>query len=78
MRSSHAVEGPLLLELLPWRVKALSTRTIRPHRMTSYREFLCQPILPSLNRLLRNLLPQRNRVEGFILRQPPYDCQLCP
>jgi len=37
---------------------------------------LRQGILPNLNRALCDLLPQFDRVEGLVLRQPPQDCKL--
>jgi hypothetical protein len=39
---------------------------------------LRQRVLPSLDRLLRDLLAQSNRVEGLVFGQPPQDGQLRP
>ena len=42
------------------------------------RNCLRQRVLPCLDRLLRNVLAQRNRVERFVLGQAPHNRQLRP
>ena len=41
-------------------------------------EILSERVFPALNHLLRDLLPQFDRIERLVLRQPPQDRQLCP